>query len=622
MTRGNRIIATFTCLGLLILATGGVTRAQNDASTEASRETFTIAGSVGLEGVTLQGLPGSPSTDTNGIFSVEVDSGWSGRVRPVRVGYTFDPPWRDISPVREPVTLRFSVERLRFTISGNVGVGDAILRGLPGNPVSDPLSNYVAEVPYGWSGTVAPEKKGYRFEPSGRKYEQVVQPWEDHDYKPVVVTFTIFGSAGLPGVVMQGFPGNVVTDPTGSYKVQIPYGWAGSIMPQKAGFEFTPRSREYPPVREDCPNQDYLARVLSFTISGRVWTHAPGVSGTVGVPGVRLVGLPGDVITDQDGRYTATVEHGWSGTVAATKEGFHFDPPSRVYSNVVADQKEQSFIGASRIVPDSGRDVLVIPTTGVVPEQFVQIAEDLRVMLHIFREKLSEPRMILGVLRDYGSFFGDDRKVEALYLQGTAAVFVMRVDFPYSFPTQRPQEGEAGKEPVDPVWQRARERLYSPPGSRGHGARMQAGQAQGMSFEQFKEELLQSLRHAANVRHIDPNELVVLTVIAQNEEASLAGSAAFGGVYSFRREGDGRVLGGVVGGSAGMAGGSAGGFSEARRFSSGMSWPRGGAFPPGIPAGASTTVLTMQAKKADIDAFARGDLNFEQFKQKVKAFTY
>jgi len=30
----------------------------------------------------------------------------------------------------------------------------------------------------------------------------------------------------------------------------------------------------------------------------------------------------------------------------------------------------------------------------------------------------------------------------------------------------------------------------------------------------------------------------------------------------------------------------------------------------------------MQARKADIDAFARGELDFDPFRQKVKSFTY
>jgi hypothetical protein len=37
---------------------------------------------------------------------------------------------------------------------------------------------------------------------------------------------------------------------------------------------------------------------------------------------------------------------------------------------------------------------------------------------------------------------------------------------------------------------------------------------------------------------------------------------------------------------------------------------------------ASSTVLTIRVKKSDIDAFAKGDLDLEQFQKKVKIFTY
>ena len=36
----------------------------------------------------------------------------------------------------------------------------------------------------------------------------------------------------------------------------------------------------------------------------------------------------------------------------------------------------------------------------------------------------------------------------------------------------------------------------------------------------------------------------------------------------------------------------------------------------------SPTVLTIRVKKSDIDAFAAGELDFEQFRQKVQIFTY
>jgi uncharacterized repeat protein (TIGR03803 family) len=51
-------------------------------------------GSVGLAGVTMQGLPGDPVTDANGFYSVALPLGFTGAVTPVLSGYSFIPPWR------------------------------------------------------------------------------------------------------------------------------------------------------------------------------------------------------------------------------------------------------------------------------------------------------------------------------------------------------------------------------------------------------------------------------------------------------------------------------------------------------------------------------------------------
>ena len=40
------------------------------------------------------------------------------------------------------------------------------------------------------------------------------------------------------------------------------------------------------------------------------------------------------------------------------------------------------------------------------------------------------------------------------------------------------------------------------------------------------------------------------------------------------------------------------------------------------PAPAPTTVLTIRAKKADVDAFAAGQIDLEQFQQRVNVLTY
>ncbi len=65
--------------------------------------------------------------------------------------------------------------------------------------------------------------------------------------------------------------------------------------------------------------------------------------GAAGLAGVTLVGLPEAPVTDASGAYTATVPTGWSGTVTPTLTGYGFNPPSRTYSTVMADQVVQDF---------------------------------------------------------------------------------------------------------------------------------------------------------------------------------------------------------------------------------------------------------------------------------------
>ena len=58
-------------------------------------------------------------------------------------------------------------------------------------------------------------------------------------------TFTISGSTGLPGVLMNGFPGNPVTDRKGYYSVSVPSRWKGTVTPVKEGYMFDPPAKMY-----------------------------------------------------------------------------------------------------------------------------------------------------------------------------------------------------------------------------------------------------------------------------------------------------------------------------------------------------------------------------------------
>lgn len=297
------------------------------------RKTFVLSGSVGLPDVTMQGLPGAPQTDGNGVYSAEVEYGWKGTVTPVKLGYTFSPPQRVYQKVvsNQPDE-NYEANLLTFTVSGSAGQPGVTMTGLPGDPVTDAAGRYTVEVEYGWSGTVMPEKMGYRFDPSSRVHAQVTQHQANQDYTAHELRFTLSGSVGADGVAMKGLPGNVITGGGGIYKVELPYGWTGTVTPTKEGHEFSPASREYPPLMSAQTNQDYTARVFTYQISG-----------TTNQAGVILKGLPDDPISDNNGYYTAIVPHGWSGKVTPDKPGYTFSPAMKTYPKVISDHDSQDY---------------------------------------------------------------------------------------------------------------------------------------------------------------------------------------------------------------------------------------------------------------------------------------
>ena len=353
--------------------------------------------------------------------------------------------------------------------------------------------------------------------------------------------------------------------------------------------------------------------------------------GSEPVAEARVTAKPGDyaALTDSRGRYAIKVPYGWSGHLV-------FDNGESIpYTNVTSDIIDGKPAASSilspappssggpeypqAIVPSPAGNALVIPTVDVAPQKFAETAEDMQVMLQVLREKLTEPQMIRGTLIEYGDFFGDlDRTAEVFYLQGHAVMFVIRVDFPLSSPMPAPAaEADAGQGGGDPVWQRARQRLNWA----GRGG--PPGQTSGATFERIKETLLQSLKHAANIRNVGPNESVVLTVISQSESSGSPTPASAGGSYS-------RNSGGWFEGSAysnasssfGPSGGTTQADSGTRSRGATGGRPVAGRTGPSPTPGAAATVLTIQAKKAEIDAFGKGELSLEQFQQRVKMFTY
>lgn len=299
----------------------------------AKMKKFTISGSVGLPGVTMQGLPNAPTTDENGVYTAEVDYNWSGTVTPVKTGYTFEPKQKIYQKVTaDQSNESYRAELLTFTIAGSVGQPGVTMKGLPGDPVTDASGRYSATVEYGWTGMVIPEKTGFRFEPSPKMYSPVQKDLRSENYTAQELTFSISGSVGADGVTMQGLPGNPITSGGGVYRVNVPYSWSGTVTPTKEGHTFTPTNKEYSSVMDDQINENYTAHVSTFRISG-----------SVGLPGVTLEGLPDNPMTDMDGSYAVTVPYGWTGKVAPMRAGYTFKPNSKSYTKVVADRDNENY---------------------------------------------------------------------------------------------------------------------------------------------------------------------------------------------------------------------------------------------------------------------------------------
>jgi hypothetical protein len=473
--------------------------------------------------------------------------------------------------------------------------------------------------------------------------------------KEKTATYTISGSAGLAGVTMKGLPGDPVTASDGTYSAKVSADWVGTVTPTKEGYSFTPASRAYMTPIKDMTNQDYAPAAITYTISGRV-----------GMAGVLMAGLPGDPISDNKGVYSAKVPHGWSGTVAPTKEGYTFMPSHRGYKDVTADLKltdqdyaptavaeggdaepggrtewrfdgkkgrwEATRMGRSdgygpAVGPVGSRKVLVVPAEEVNPKELAAITEDMQVMSYILDERFKETRRIQGVFIDFGDFFGrDNRQTEATYIQGYGVLFAMEVNFSFAPPPKpqaQVQETEPPAEQVDSTWQRAKQQVFSPADARGAEGPGSPDQYNSQMVEELKRDLITTLKHAANIRGLQPDEWVILTVVG--------GGRQFGGGFG----GNMPMMGGMSSMSAGSAygaissggqgGGFTGGYSAYGSAGGGMGdMMRGtgtmGGY--GVMGSSSSTVLTIRAKKSDVDAFAANTSTFDAFQQKVKIVMY
>jgi len=240
-----------------------------------------------------------------------------------------------------------------------------------------------------------------------------------------------------------------------------------------------------------------------------------------------------------------------------------------------------------------GGRVLVIPEDQVDAAKYMAIMEDMTIMAGIFDRKLKEEDLSeeYDWYRDSGLFEWTVPVTRGIYLGGYGALFLKKVDFPLLAPDEAEEKKEEAEEEEDAVWQQAKREMYFGSDiSRGTRDRRQrkTKEYDARKVETLKGALLESLRHASNIRNLSPEDLIIVSVVSEGGSGQVLETSK---VYM---SGDEKIV-----------------TTSVRR----------GLKMPGVPeelGWSPGAVITMRVKKSDVDSLAEGEIIFDEFCEKVQ----
>ena len=245
--------------------------------------------------------------------------------------------------------------------------------------------------------------------------------------------------------------------------------------------------------------------------------------------------------------------------------------------------------------------VFVVPAADASLTDLLTVNEDLTVMARILNRALQQANLggQDGNPFSYSfamSFPGAGTQMAPnLYLEGYGALFTLSVDFPLS-PVATNDETAPAEQTTDtdPVWQEMRQDLFEPqqPGRQVDPMDSQMQQYSPQKVETLKAALIGALKHAANIRALKPDEAMVVTVMGPTVPGQLHSIKSIPGTDEFEIVDD----------------------RGPRRISKDRLAE--------LPQLTAPTILMVRAKAADIGAFAQGQLNLDQFRQRVNVVTY
>jgi hypothetical protein len=246
--------------------------------------------------------------------------------------------------------------------------------------------------------------------------------------------------------------------------------------------------------------------------------------------------------------------------------------------------------------------------------------EGLAIMTKLIEEDLRKGVGEGGVDKAMGIdlVYTGSRSVRAMYMEGFGALFMIKVNFPVYSP-------EANKEPKEPVpaavseWERAKRELYGQTSERWSesGSVSSRSKYNPAQVEALKKLLMQTMKNAANIHDMRPEEWISFSVFGHPVALSKSKKVSVKSANKPRPQSVNALALPPLGGD------DAEPQAQQQQQTQGLgSANRNYGTVSSVQLSQNGTVMTMRAKRSDVDAFASGKISFEEFAKLVETQSY
>ncbi len=302
---------------------------------------------------------------------------------------------------------------------------------------------------------------------------------------------------------------------------------------------------------------------------------------------------------------------------AQVQQTIDFAKKTQDLQRLIRTPRSTGTINTSGSNPES---ILIIPTEEMKTESLLAINEDMNVMSQIFRNELLQngvfspktgsypffiERLDTTTPTGYSSlnFKTAANPINSMYLADYGVLFLINVDFPLSAsPEVQEQPQEPNKGEVDQVWQQTKQQIYEPQTVSAYsyigGAENLDVKYDAQKVENLKKTFITALKHASNIRVLKPDESIIIRI---SEMSTLRTSikAILNNQYFIQTGNGGK-------------------------------WVQKEDLPDNIKnlpddiklLPPPLNAIVIRAKKSDIDAYGKGELDFDKFREKVQVFSY